>query len=206
MATITLAMGLYTVGVGFSNWEDVSTDRVVFSGDREDITEAIEVGSAQHGTHLGSGTPGSDNCGTGKHGNNVRYTGAATMEFWYYPEEEISDANLSETQCTFRLHFTHTSAVAISEARIFIYDGERYGTYAPGVRVFGWERGVGALAWTPMNDAEASFGGDYDGQRLDLQDKGTPANDHYWYIAMSLLPDEVGNHSDLGIGISMLYS
>lgn len=206
MASITLSMGMYTLLVGFSHWEDVTPDTVVFSGARENIATTIEVGSAQDGTHLGSGDPGTDNCGSGKHGNNVKYMSPTTMKFWYYPEEDINDVNLATTQCTFRVHFNDGVAVTISGARVFIYNGYQYGVSAPGVRVYGFERGVGALSWTPINDGVLGFGGDLDGQRLDLQDKGTPATDHYWYVAMSLVPDEVGKFTDIGIGVAMLYS
>ena len=52
-------------------WHDISSNTVVFSGSGG-ISTPITVGNWQDETHLGSGDPGTDQCGT-THGNNVQY-------------------------------------------------------------------------------------------------------------------------------------
>lgn len=210
MASLTLTMGMYEVGYGFDQWKSISGKRVVFSGDKLDLTIPVAVDDWQSGTHLGSGTPGTNQCGTGAHsaalhGNNVKYVDPATMQFWHYASEALNDNNLEQNFCTFRLHFAETGSV-VTEPRVFIFDGTTFGNYASHIKVQAFERGVGALAWTPINDGATGLGGDYNGDRLDLEERPIPADNHYWYIAMSASPEALGEFDDFAIGATLVYS
>lgn len=200
MATITFE-GYFGAGPA---WADLGANTLVFSGSLSDLAVAITVNSYQDGTHVGSGDPGTDQCGA-NHMNNVKYIDANNMSVNGGGSEAINDTNLAETECTLRLHFNHTSAVAVTNARAYIYKPSvGTTTRADNVNVFGFERGESATAWTQINDP-TSIGGDNTGERLDLQDSGS-ATDHYWYIAISISPTVVGGHDDVDLGFALTYS
>ena len=112
-------------------WFDISTNTVVFSGSATDLTAAITVGTWQTGTHLGNGDPGTDQCGT-NHVPNVKYI-AGTQFDNGGGTESLNDTNLVATECTLRVEFTDASAVAITNARLYSFDGSTETNEAVGI-------------------------------------------------------------------------
>lgn len=184
------------------SWIDVSTNTLVFSG-TGGLATPITLGEWQSETHLGSGDPGTDQCGA-NHVPNVKYLTDTTFDNGS-GSETLNDTNLTDIECTFRVHFNHTSAVAISGARLYTFDGSTETTEAVGVEVEAFERGVSGTTWVTINDDSGDIGGDNSGERLTLGDK-TSAEDHYWYIAASVRPESVGAKTSFDFGVALTYS
>ena len=188
---------------GSPAWTDISTNTIVFAGSGG-IATPITLGNWQDETHIGTGDPGSDVCTT-NHCNNVKYVSGTTMSVNGGGTEDINDTNLANDECTLQIHFNHTSAVAISGARFYSFDGTTETDEAVGIEAYAFERGVSATAWTQINDDSGDIGGDNSGERLTLGDK-TSATDHYWYIAISARPETVGAKTSFDFGVALTYS
>ena len=202
MATITFQA---FCGAGPA-WADIGANTFVFSSSPTVITDPVTVLSYQDGTHLGAGDPGADQCGA-NHMNNVKYLTDTTMSVNGGGSEDITDANLANDECTMRLHFNDASLVIISAARFYCFNGSSVSAEAEGVTVYAFERGVSeASGWTLINNDSGNIGGDNTGERLDLGDKGTPATDHYYYIAMSVAAQTVGQKTNFDVGVALTYS
>jgi len=185
------------------DWTDLGANTLVFSSSLTDLATAVTVSSYQDGTHAGNGDPGTDQCGT-NHMNNVKYLTSSTMSVDGAASEDITDANLATTECTLRLHFNHTGAVAVTLAKFYAFDGSTPTNVATGVTVYAFERGRSATTWTQINDGN-TVGGNNTGERLDLADSGS-ATDHYWYIAISASPNSVGAKTSFDFGMTLTYS
>lgn len=200
MATITFEGYM---GSGPS-WTDLGSNTLVFSSSLTDLTAAITVNEYNDGTHAGSGDPGTDQCGT-NHMNNVKFLTTTTMSVNGGASEAINDTNLTQTECTLRLHFNHSSAVAVTNARLYMYKPSvGTTTKADDITCYAFERGVSATQWTLINDT-GTTGGDNSGERLNLADSAS-ATDHYWYVAISVSPAAVGSHTDVDLGMALTYS
>src|SRR3990167_2917573 len=121
-------------------WADFAANRIVFSGSLTDLAAAITVAAFQDGTHVGNGTPGTDQCGA-NHANNVKFLTSGTMSVNGAGSGHINDTNLTEIECTMRIHFNHGVAVATSGARLYAYDNVTVTTEAPELDVYAFERG-----------------------------------------------------------------
>jgi len=200
MATITFEGFMGTT----PSWTDLGANTLVFSSSLTDLTAAITVSSYQDGTHAGNGDPGTDQCGT-NHMNNVKYVDSTHFILNGGSSEVLNDTNLGNDECTLRLHFNHTSAVAVTGARAYIYKPSvGVTTKADNVTVQAFERGQTDTAWSLINDT-GTTGGDNTGERLDLADSSSSA-DHYWYVALSITPATVGGHADVDLGLALTYS
>ncbi len=200
MATITFE-GYMGAGPG---WADLGANTLIFSGSLTDLATAINVAAWQDGTHAGNGDPGTDQCGT-NHMNNVKWVDSTHFILNGGSSTVLNDTNLPANSCTMRLHFNHTSAVAVSGARLFCFDGAVDANEAVGVEVNGWERGESATTWSLINDDSGNIGGDNTGERLDLADSAS-ATDHYWYIALSASPESVGAKTSFDLKMVLTYS
>lgn len=184
-------------------WMDVSTNTIVFSGSNTDLTEPITVGTWQDGTHLGSGDPGTDQCGA-NHMPNVKYVSGTQFDGGS-GTETLNDTNLVQTECTLRIKFTDAAAVAISNARFYAFDGATETNEAVGVEAYAFEQGVGATAWAQINDDSGDIGGDNSGERLALSDQSA-GTEHYFYLAISARPETVGAKTQFDLGVALTYS
>ena len=200
MATITFE-GYMGSGPG---WADLGANTLVFSGSLTDLTTAITVATFQNGTHVGSGDPGTDQCGA-NHMNNVKHVASGTMSVNGGGTENIDDAGLAAAECSLRIHFNHTSSVAVSGVRFYAYDGSNVLNEAVGVDIYAFERGVAATSWTLLNDDSGNVGGDNAGEYMSLADSGA-ATDHYCYLAVSISPESVGAKSSVDLGVTLTYS
>lgn len=186
-------------------WTDIGANTLVFCSSLTDLATAITVAAWQDGTHVGNGDPGTDQCGA-NHANNVKYISSTQFDLNGGGTETLNDTNLVANECTIRIHFNHTSAVATSSGRFYSYDdGTGVTTEAPDVEIYAFEQGVAATTWTQINDDSAGIGGDNAGERLALGDSGS-ATDHYFYIAISVSPETVGAKATLSFGVNLTYS
>ena len=199
MATFTWEVYADTPG-----WMDIGSNTVIFSGSASDLTAPVTVAAWQDGTHLGSGDPGTDQCGT-NHVPNVKFISSTQFDNGG-GTESLNDTNLVQTECTLRIRFTHGSSVTSSNVRFYAYDpSSGVGTEAVGVEAYAFEQGVSASSWTFINDDSTSYGGDNSGERLGLTGQG-PATDHTFYIAISASPESVGGKTEFDFGIALTYS
>lgn len=198
MATFTWEVYADTPG-----WFSVAANTIVFSGSATDLTVPITVGTWQTGSHLGSGDPGTDQCGT-NHVPNVKYVSSTQFD----PgagTETLNDTNLVATECTMRILFADASSVALSAARFYAFNGSTETNEAVGVEAYAFEQGVGATTWTQLNDDSGNIGGDNSAERLALSDQ-TAATEHTYYIAVSARPETVGAKTNFDFGIALTYS
>lgn len=184
-------------------WHSVGANTLVFAGSSTDLTQPITVGTWQSGTHLGSGDPGTDQCGT-NHVPNVKYISGTQFDNGG-GTEALNDTNLVQTECTLRIKFTDASSVQTTNARLYTFDGTTETNEAVGVEAYAFEQGVTASAWTQINDDSANIGGDNSGERLSLSDQTTDT-EHYFYIAISARPESVGAKTQFDLGIALTYS
>lgn len=183
-------------------WTDISTNTIVFAGSGG-ISTPVTVAAYQDETHIGTGDPGTDACGT-NHSNNVKYISNTQFDSGS-GTETLNDTNLTSDECTIRIRFTDGSSVATSNARFYAYDGTTTTTEAVGVDVEAFEQGVTATTWTTINDDSGNTGGDNSGQRLDLSDQSA-ATAHTFYIAISASPESVGAKTSFDFGVALTYS
>lgn len=195
MATIT-----FESYVGAPAWTDISTNRVVFSG-VGGLATTIAVGAWQDESHLGDGTPGTDQCGA-NHVPNVKYISGTQFDSGG-GTETLNDTNLITTECTMRVHFNDAGAYAASNAQFYCFDATTPATRAAAIDMFAFERGESNTAWTEINNDSGAVGGT--GNQLALASKGAAA-DHYWYMALSASPETAGGKSAFAVGFSMDYS
>jgi hypothetical protein len=184
-------------------WHSVGANTIVFSGSDTDLSVPITVGNWQDGTHLGSGDPGTDQCGT-NHVNNVQYVSGTQFDSGS-GTETLNDTNLTANECTLSIEFTDASSVATSNARFYSFDGSTETAEAIGIEAYAFEQGVTASAWTQINDDSANIGGDNSGERLSLSDQSA-ATEHPFYIAVSARPESVGAKTQFDFGIALTYS
>jgi hypothetical protein len=185
-------------------WHAVGANTIVFSGSNTDLSSPITVGNWNSGTHLGSGDPGTDQCGT-NHVPNVEYVSNTQFKLDGGTTESLNDTNLVQTECSLRINFTDASAVATSNARFYAFDGSTETNEAVGIEAYAFEQGVSASAWTQLNDDSANIGGDNSGERLGLSDQSS-ATEHTYYIAVSARPESVGSKTQFDFGIALTYS
>jgi hypothetical protein len=182
-------------------WFDISSNTMVFSGSATDLAEPITVGSYQDGSHLGDGSPGSDQCGT-NHVPNVKYISTTQCDIG---AGTVANTSLDATEVTLRVEFTDASSVAISNARFYTYDSTTVTTEAVGVEAYAFAQSNATKDWVLVNDDSGNTGGDNTGERLDLDDQ-TADTEHYFYIAISARPESVGAKGDFELGIALTYS
>lgn len=199
-----MAVFTWEVYADTPDWKGVGANTIVFAGSLTDLTAPITVGVWNGGTHLGSGDPGTDQCGT-THVPNVEYVSNTQFKLNGGTTETISDGNLLASECTMRVKFTDGSAVAISNARFYCFDGTTETTEAVGIEAYAVEGQVGSSTWTQINDDSASLGGDNSGERLALADQ-TAMQTHYFNVAISARPESVGSKTQFDFGIALTYS
>lgn len=202
MATVTWEFNDNTTGT--PNWVDISTETVVFSGSQTDHTATIATTDWNDGTHITDGDPGSDNCDTGpnnSHNNNVKYVSSTQMNNNSGGTENINDTNLTEGECTLRIHLNNGSSVQTQNSFFYTFDGTTPTTEAVGVEAYAFERGESATTWTQVNDDSGNVGGNNSGERLDLGEKST-ATDHYWYMAISARGESAGAKTSFDFGFA----
>lgn len=197
-------------------WGDIGGSRLVFSGSDTSLTATVSAEAFQDGTHLGSGTPGTDQCGT-EHVPNVKIVSSTEMSVNGGATETIDDTNLADTECTFRLHFNDGAGYALQTGRVYAYDGSDSSQPAIGVDAAIYVKGEGMTTWHTLNSDSilgttmtgmdfdvADIGGDNSGSYLELGSRSA-ATDHYFYCAVSVSPESAGGKSGFALGAYFEY-
>lgn len=167
-----------------------TNDELSFYGSTFD--SAITVGSYQDSTHVET-SGNSDKCST-NHIHNCKYVDSDEVNIDGGGAETLGASAPTEAECTLRIRFNHTSSVETSNGTFWAYDGTTDTAVPTDVTFQAVEQGD--TAWT---QAEGS------GSALSLNDNGTPATDHDFYIACSASPDAVGYQNDFAIKIQLTY-
>lgn len=185
-------------------WGDLGANTICFTGSATAIDTPITVGEWNSGTHIGNDDPGTDQCGT-NHMNNVKIVASGTFDNGS-GTQGLSTTNLTPNECTLRIRFTDASAVSITSARFYSFDGTTVTTEAVGVEAYAWEcQPSGITTWTLINDDSANIGGDNASERLSLLDQAA-STEHHYYIAVSVRPESVGAKTSFDFGVALTYS
>jgi hypothetical protein len=194
------------------SWQSLGANRLVFSGALGDIAAMVLANTFQDGSHVGSGTPGSDVCST-NHVRNNKWLTDTTFSPSGGGSETINDTNLADAECTLRVHFNDTVTRACQNGRFYCFDNSVITNPAVGVEVAAYEKGNSAQ-WFHLNDYAVtgptgwqvgSRGGDNSGERIEMGARGTPATDQYWYYALSASPESAGGKASFAFGVYLEY-
>lgn len=200
-------------------WTNLSTNRLVFSGSLTNINTTVQATTFQDGTHIGDGTPGNDLCGT-NHIPNVKLATGTTWSLNGAAAVAISE--ITNESCTFRLHFNDSVTRQLQNGRIYSYDGSTTTTEAVGVDAALWVKGETHTAWTAINSDtatgpavtglrtavdfnDADVGGNNTNEYYALSPKTTPAQDQYYYAALSCSPETAGGKASFALGAYLEY-
>jgi hypothetical protein len=209
MATVT-----WEVFIDTPAWADTGSNRLVFSGDGEDHAASVVTQQFQDGTHVGTGTPGADDCGA-THANNVKLISATEMSLNGGATETIDDTNLGDDECSFRLHFNDAAEFSLQNVKIYAYDGDNIENPAVGVDAAVYVKGEGMTGWETLNsdstegptvsgmDFETGDIGGY-GSGIELGDRAADA-DHFFYVALSVAPETSGGKNLFALGCYLEY-
>lgn len=185
-------------------WADLGANTVVFSGSLTDLSVPVTVGEWNSGTHAGSDDPGTDQCGA-NHMKNVKIVASGSFDNGS-GTETLNTTNLTPNECTLRIRFTDASAVAITSARFYSFDGAVVTNESVGVEAYAWEcQPSGVTTWSLINDDSANIGGDNTGERLDLLNQAA-STEHHYYVAVSVRPESVGAKTSFDFGVALTYS
>lgn len=211
MATIT-----WEAYVGTPAWTDMGSNRLVFSGSPSNINTTVQATLFQDGTHLGSGTPGTDQCGS-THANNVKILTSTTMSLNGAGSATINDTNLTDNSSTFRLHFNDSAGYALQNGKLYTYDGTTTTNEAVGVDAALYVKAESMTTWFTINSdtatgnsmagmsfTTANLGGDNTSEFRSLANRSA-ATDHYYYCALSASPETAGGKAAFALGAYLEY-
>lgn len=199
-------------------WTDMTTNRLVFSGSSTNINTTVQATQWQDGTHVGNGTPGTDQCGT-NHVPNVKLTSGTQWSLAGAGATTITE--IADTSCTFRLNFNDVAAYSLQNGRIYTYDGTTTTTEAVGVDAAMWVKGETHTAWTAINSdtatgpsvsslrtaatfTTADIGGNNTNEFYALSNRSANAT-HLYYVAMSASPETAGGKASFALGAYLEY-
>ena len=171
-----------------------ATDILQFAGAAFD--DAITVGEYNDTTHVESSV-GAD-ASSGNTPNNVKFIsqtgggGGDSQADWGDGTEDL-DA-ITDAECTLKINFTHTSAVAVTDHIFYAYDGSTTTNAPVGVTFVAAEQGDPNFTAAEGSAAAVSIG-----------DSGS-AESHDFYIACSVSPDSVGEKTDFVLRDELTYS
>lgn len=205
----------------------VASNRLVFSGSATNITTTVAATQFQDGTHIGTGTPGTDSCGA-NHAPNVKIVSQTNMI--KTPSGgvagssiAINDGNLNLVSgeyrdASFRVRFNDAASVQLQNGRIYTYDGTTVTNEAVGVDAAIYVALEGMSGWSRINSdtatgnsmasmsfTSADFGGDNAGEFRALAAHATPATNHYYYVCLSVSPETAGGKSSFAVGAYLEY-
>ena len=199
----------------------MAANRLVFSGSLTNINTTVQATQWQDGTHVGNGTPGTDQCGT-NHAQNVKLTSGTQWSLDGAGAATISE--IADTSTTFRLHFNDAANYSLQNGRLYTYDGTTTTTEAVGVDAAMWVKGQSQTAWTAINSDSATgptvtslsttytsgtfttadLGGNNTNEFYGLANRSASV-DHYYYVALSASPETAGGKSSFALGAYLEY-
>lgn len=211
-------------------WTDMGNNRLVFSGSTTNINTTVAALSFQDGTHLGSGTPGSDVCGA-SHPNNVKILTATTCSIAPAGSNPVAAGStnisaITDNQCTFKVKFTDPTAYQLQNGKIYTYDSVTTTNPANGVDAAIWVTNNAANQpsnqWFVLNSysttgnsmsfsggganfATNNFGGDNTNKYLPLYPKSSANVLQEYYAAFSCSPESAGGKANYAIGAYLEY-
>ena len=192
-------------------WTDIAANRLGFSGSLTAIT-TVAAGVFADGTHVMTGTPGTDVCTT-NHVPNVKWLTDTTMSVNGAASETINDTNLADIECSFRIHFNDAAGYALQNGRLYTFDNTTTTTPATGVDAAMYVKGNSMTAWFHINDdsttgpagwVTGAIGGDNSGERISLANRSASV-DHYYYCGFSASPETAGGKANFSVGTYLEY-
>ena len=188
----------------------------MFSGAQNNINTTVQATQFQDGTHVGSGTPGTDQCGA-NHAPNVKILTSTTMSLNGASSAALNDTNLADTACTFRLKFDDAAGYALQNGRLYTYDGTTTTAEAIGVDAAVYVKGEGMTTWFTLNSdtatgnsmagmtfTTADIGGNNASEYRSLANRSAQTT-HFYYVALSVSPETAGGKSAFALGAYLEY-
>lgn len=155
----------------------------------------IQVGQYNDSTHVKSS--GGANDSSANTPNNVKFisqaggSGGDSQADWGDGTEDLDQ--ITDAECTLRIRFSHDSAVVVTDALFYAYNGTVLATAPANISIVAAERGD-----TNFTTIEGS------GSPLTLNDK-TSNTTHDYYIVLSASPDTVGAKTGNKVRIELAY-
>lgn len=172
-----------------------ATDIIQFAG-ASGFDSKITVGAYNDTTHVKSNVGANDSSANTP--NNVKFVsqsgggGGDSQANWGDGTEDLDQ--ITNAEATFKINFSHGSAVITEDAIFYAYDGSTPSAVPTGVTFVAAE--VGDTNWTA---AEGS------GAALTINDD-TAATSHDYYIAASVSPDSVGLKDAFTLRVELTYA
>lgn len=164
-----------------------ATDLIHFANGTFD--GAITVGAYNDSTHVeNSGGTEDSASNTPK---NSKYLTSSTVDIG---GGSVALSSVSEANCPLKLTFTHESAVAVTNHKIYAYDGTTTTSVPTGVTFQIAEQGD--EAWTNAEGSAAA---------LNVADSGS-AESHDFFFLISASPESVGEKTAFAIRSEFTYS
>jgi len=212
--TTTISFEAYD---GTPTWNSLGSNHLVFCSSTSSIATSITPLSFNGGTHAGSGTPGTDQCGA-THIPNVALVSATTFSYNGGATTALNDTNLLDTYCTLRLHFNDSNAYQVQAGRLYAFDGTNTANPAVNVDAAAYIKYQSMTQWQTINSysttgpsitnmlfTTAGIGGNNAGSYVILASQLTNVVDHYWYAAISVSPENTGPKTAFSLGCYFEY-
>lgn len=205
MATLT-----FEQFVGAPAWTNIGANRMVLSASLTDLNARIAALAFQDGSHIGSGTPGTDQCGA-THARNVKWLTDTTMSTNGAASETINDTNLADNECSLRVHINDAVSFQTQNGRFYCFNNTTVTTPAVGVDLAAYEKG-NSSQWFHLNDDSSlgpsgwttgAIGGDNAGERITMANRTSPGTDQFYFYAISAAPETFGDKSAVALGVSI---
>ncbi len=161
--------------------------------------DGISVGGFQDSTHKTDGAMSSDLC-TPDHIRNVKYISPTEVSLMGGAPVTLNETNVGEADCTLRWSYQDDTPVntALSNVRLFAYDGVDPANAPQGVTVLAFERTSTGIYKDRVSDTPGD-GGAWDSSKgiggsanaLICSDRAS-ASIHYFYFGLSMSPTSKG--------------
>jgi hypothetical protein len=173
---------------GSSNTTIGASDRIDYSAGT--FGGQIPVSTYQSKMHVNQNGAGSVDLAASNTPNNVKYISSNQCD---RGAGTVSVSSVTSGQATFKVNFAHDSAVSISNAKFYAYDGTTITNAPVGVTFYAFE--IGNSSWVAAAGSASA---------LALGNK-TSATSHDYYICTSAAPSSVGEKTAFVKRLELTY-
>ncbi len=137
-----------------TGWQQFANQKLIATGEG-DHTQIMVTDSWQDRTHAGDSRLSGQ---AGEYINNVKFIDPLEFDNGS-GVQDLNDTNLTATECTVRVVFRSSYSKALTNVRLFAYDGVTTTTPADGLQIEAYEQGEANTSWTRINDSTLGTGG-----------------------------------------------
>lgn len=159
----------------------------------------ISVSGFQDSTHATDGSMSSDLC-TPNHMRNTKYVSPTQVSLMGGVPVTLNESNVGDTDCTLRWSYADDAPAntALSNVRLFAYDGSNPATPPSGIKALAFERRATGILKDRVSDTPGD-GGAWDSSKgiggsanALICSERTSAATHYFYFGLSMSPTSKG--------------